>query len=576
MVRTLSMRVVRVALLGAVAILVGRSLHAQVTYLQNDNFTSGAVSCVMGITDPAGIGAKFTAAPGQYPYTINRIRVFGCNVNDTAFYGVQIFEDNGGTATPGPLIWNGSVYQLSGGNVFNDILMANEAAPPPPIASGSIRVLVTNAFGNPIGLGADTNGINPQRNFLFSNVGAWSFAENGGVTGDWILRVGINSTAAADASVTITDGQASAVPGQPVTYTIVATNAGPDPLTGARVTTTLPGLQAVTWTCVASAGSNCAATGSGSIDDTVGLLSSGTLTYTLNATINPAATGNLTNTATIALAAGATDPTPANNTASDTDTLTPRADLSLAKSDSPDPVAPGGTLTYTIQVTNLGPSSSTGMTVVDPLPPGVSFVSSNPGGPTCTLAASVLTCHLGGVAPGANRTVTVVVTVGSATSGPLSNTASVTGNETDLVSANNSDTETTTVSATPLGPRFYSVTPCRVVDTRGGAGVPIGGPALEAQISRVFALGGHCNIPSTAKAVSLNVVVTEPGADGNLRLFPGGLTLPLVSTLNYSSGQTRANNAVIPLNALGEISVFAGQALGTTVQVIIDVNGYFE
>jgi hypothetical protein len=115
-----------------------------------------------------------------------------------------------------------------------------------------------------------------------------------------------------------------------------------------------------------------------------------------------------------------------------------------------------------------------------------------------------------------------------------------------------------------------------VVDTRGGPGVPIGGPSLDAQSTRVFALGGHCNVPSTAKAVSLNVVVTQPGADGNLRIFPGGLSLPLVSTLNYSAGQTRANNAVIPLSASGEIAVFAGQAAGTTVQVIIDVNGYFE
>jgi uncharacterized repeat protein (TIGR01451 family) len=308
----------------------------------------------------------------------------------------------------------------------------------------------------------------------------------------------------------------------------------------------------------------------------VGLLPSGTLTYTLNATINPAATGSLTNTATISLATGATDSNPANNTASDTDTLTPRADLSVAKSDSPDPVAPGGTLTYTIQVTNLGPSSSTGMTLVDPLPPGVSFVSSTPGAPTCTLAANVVTCQLGGLGPTASQTVTIVVTVALATSSPLSNAASVTGNETDLVSANNSDTETTTVSTPSLGPRFFTVAPCRVVDTRGGPGVPIGGPPLDAQSPRVFALGGHCNVPSTAKAVSLNVVVTQPGADGNLRLFPGGLSLPLVSTLNYSAGQTRANNAVIPLGASGEIAVFAGQAAGTTVQVIIDVNGYFE
>jgi uncharacterized repeat protein (TIGR01451 family) len=572
------MRVVRVALLGAVAVLGARSLAAQVAFLQNDSYTSGAVSCYTGIGNVAGLAAKFTAAPGQYPYTINRIRVFGCGGGQDA-YGVQIFADNGGTTTPGTLIWSAqNLYFLDGGNAFNDILMSSEALPPPPIASGSIRVLITNnSIDTPIGFGADTNGIQAQKNFLFSNVGAWSFAENGGVTGDWILRLGIDTTASADVSVTITDGQASAVPGQPVTYTLVATNAGPDPVTGAKVMDTLPSaLVGATWTCTPSAGSNCAATGSGNINDTVGLLSLGTLTYTLTATINPAATGSLTNTATISLAAGATDPIPANNTASDTDTLTPRADLSVALSDSPDPVAPGGTLTYTAQVTNLGPSSSTGMTFVDPLPTGVSFVSSIPAGPTCTVAAAVVTCHLGGLGPLASQTVTVVVAVGAATSGPLSNTATVTGNETDLVSANNSDTETTTVSALPQGSRFYSVPPCRVVDTRGVPGVPIGGPALEAQSPRLFALGGRCNVPSTAKAVSLNLTVTAPGAAGNLRLFPGGVSLPLVSTINYAAGQTRANNAVISLNASGEIAAFAGQALGTTVEMILDVNGYFE
>jgi uncharacterized repeat protein (TIGR01451 family) len=226
---------------------------------------------------------------------------------------------------------------LDGGNVFNDILMSNEAMPPPPITSGSIRVFLINQnfFNDPIGFGADTNGIQPQRNFLVSNAGVWSFAEDGGSTGDWILRVGIDVATVADVSVTITDGQASAVPGQPVAYTVVAANGGPDPVTGARVAAILPkGLLGATWSCVASAGSSCAATGSGSIDDTVGLLPSGTLTYSLNATINPAAAGSLTNTATISLATGATDPNPANNTASDTDTLAPRADLSVAQSDS--------------------------------------------------------------------------------------------------------------------------------------------------------------------------------------------------------------------------------------------------
>jgi hypothetical protein len=95
-------------------------------------------------------------------------------------------------------------------------------------------------------------------------------------------------------------------------------------------------------------------------------------------------------------------------------------------------------------------------------------------------------------------------------------------------------------------------------------------------MTRTLAIAGHCGIPGTAKAVSLNVTVVEPGAAGNLRLFRGGDPVPTVSALNYSAGQTRGNNGIIPLNAIGEIAAFAGQAPTTTVHLVIDVNGYFE
>ncbi len=89
-------------------------------------------------------------------------------------------------------------------------------------------------------------------------------------------------------------------------------------------------------------------------------------------------------------------------------------------------------------------------------------------------------------------------------------------------------------------------------------------------------MAGNCSIPSTAKAVSVNLVATQPTATGNLRLFPAGQAAPTVSSINYSAGQTRANNAVIPLNASGGMAVFVGQPAGTTAHLIIDVNGYFE
>jgi hypothetical protein len=169
-------------------------LGAQVVFLQNDSFTGGLLACYQGVGDTEAIASKFTASPGQYPYTIDRIRVFGCGGGQDA-YAVAIYEDNGSTAPPGTLIWlSKNAYFLSGFNVFNDILMSQEPFPPPPITSGSIRVaLTTISILDPIGFGADTNGIQPQRNFLRNQNGIWSFAESPpeNVQGDWILRLGI-------------------------------------------------------------------------------------------------------------------------------------------------------------------------------------------------------------------------------------------------------------------------------------------------------------------------------------------------------------------------------------------------
>ena len=124
------------------------------------------------------------------------------------------------------------------------------------------------------------------------------------------------------------------------------------------------------------------------------------------------------------------------------------------------------------------------------------------------------------------------------------------------------------------GDEYFTVDPCRVVDTRGGA--PIGGPALDGQQSRFLPLSGHCGIPATAKSVSVNIAVTQPTAAGNVRLFPDGQSVPTVSSINYTAGQTRGNNAIVPLGPMKAINAFVGQPAGTTVHLILDVNGYFE
>jgi hypothetical protein len=132
-----------------------------------------------------------------------------------------------------------------------------------------------------------------------------------------------------------------------------------------------------------------------------------------------------------------------------------------------------------------------------------------------------------------------------------------------------------TVFQVGTGPAsYYTLTPCRLVDTRNATG-ELGGPSLTGQGDRTFTLSGACAIPTTAKALAVNVTVTGATAAGNLRIHPPGLIGP-TSTINYVEAQTRANNAVIALDAQGRVGVFCGQAAGTSVDFILDVDGYFE
>jgi hypothetical protein len=123
----------------------------------------------------------------------------------------------------------------------------------------------------------------------------------------------------------------------------------------------------------------------------------------------------------------------------------------------------------------------------------------------------------------------------------------------------------------PTPTDFYTVTPCRLVDTRAAQA-----PALALSERRVWAVtGGSCGVPATATAVALNVTITAAGARGHLRLAPGnGLTES--SSINFSPGVTRANNAVVLLATDGTGSVSVTNASMGDVHVILDVSGYFQ
>ncbi len=130
------------------------------------------------------------------------------------------------------------------------------------------------------------------------------------------------------------------------------------------------------------------------------------------------------------------------------------------------------------------------------------------------------------------------------------------------------------VNTAPPPTFFYTVVPCRILDTRLANG-PLGGPALPAGGSRTFVAAGQCGIPADARSIAGNLSVTNSTASGYLTAYAGGLSLPPTSTINYRSGQTRANNAVLSLGLSGDFVLRTGQSTGT-VDVIVDVTGYFR
>lgn len=118
---------------------------------------------------------------------------------------------------------------------------------------------------------------------------------------------------------------------------------------------------------------------------------------------------------------------------------------------------------------------------------------------------------------------------------------------------------------------FYTMSPCRLVDTRNSN-------PLSSGVSRTFAAAGSCGIPTTAKAIAANVTVVNQTGSGNVRVYPGALALPTTSTINFQATGTRANNAVISLapDGTGTIQGYAFVVGGGTAHVLVDVSGYYQ
>lgn len=390
-----------------------------------------------------------------------------------------------------------------------------------------------------------------------------------------------------DLSISKSDGVASVAPGGTVAYTLTYANTSTTAATGVVLTETVPAnttfnsvASSAGWICTPdiNAGSTCTLTigalavGDGSQNDTFAVT-----------VVLPVAAGvsQISNTASIADdGTNGTDPTPADNSASDTTPVDAAPDLSILKGDGGASVEPGGTIAYTLAYANAGNQNATGVVLTETVPANTTFNAgastagwactpdNNPGS-TCTLTIGALTAGIG--SQFATFAVTVANPVPSGVVG-ITNTASIAddgANGTDPTPADNSASDTTLVT----GVDYYTLEPCRRIDTRIGDGGP-----LVSGVPRVFTFAGMCGIPVDAVAIAVNLTAVDPTSIGNLVLYPGDGSAPLASTLNFAPGTNRANNAIVLLatNGDGTIGVQSFVAGAGSVDVVIDVVGYFK
>ncbi|HKS22402.1 MAG TPA: C25 family cysteine peptidase, partial [Thermoanaerobaculia bacterium] len=256
----------------------------------------------------------------------------------------------------------------------------------------------------------------------------------------------------ADVAVTIASSPDPLSPGEFYNYTVVAKNNGNSAAANVAVSIPLPaGTNFRTLTPPAGWSCTTPAVGAGgTINCTIASLAVGaSATFTpqvqVNTTTASGTTLNITTTITTTTAQTITS----NDTASTSNLVTARtnADVAIVKTDSPDPVGDGQLITYRLAVTNNGPAIATNVTINEPLPAGVLYISSNPSIGSCA-GTSTINCALGTLPVGNTQYVNIVVQANG--TGVVTNTATASRTETDPVASNNSSTANTTVLAVTL------------------------------------------------------------------------------------------------------------------------------
>jgi uncharacterized repeat protein (TIGR01451 family) len=255
----------------------------------------------------------------------------------------------------------------------------------------------------------------------------------------------------ADLSITKT-GPASVNASSTITYTLSVSNAGPNTASNVSVSDTLPGGV----TLVSAGGSGWTCVGTTTVTCTLASLAVGGAPNIVISVTGPAEGTTLANSASVS--SQTSDPNMTNNTSATVQTaVVPRADLSITKT-GPASANASNTITYTLSVSNAGPSTASAVSVSDTLPAGATLLSASGSGWSCS-GASTVTCTLASLAVGAASDIVIALTA-PAVGGAISNQASVSSAISDANTGNNtSATVQTIVSGPPVftGATSYQV-----------------------------------------------------------------------------------------------------------------------